>query len=63
MYAGGAELNYSIHENQEGDLIHGIISVSDARQLPPSVQLEIEITQLFRKQGEWRFSFPLERQR
>ncbi|MFP3124323.1 hypothetical protein OH784_16480 [Ectobacillus funiculus] len=63
MDADGTELNYSIHEKQVGDLIRGLISVSDAKQLPSSVQLEIDITQLFRKQGEWRFSFPLERQR
>jgi hypothetical protein len=44
-------------------LIHGIISVSDAKQLPSSIQLEIEITQLFEKKGEWHFAFPLERQR
>lgn len=63
LYADGTELNYSIHEKQAGELIHGIISVSDAKQLPSSIQLEIEITQLFEKKGEWRFAFPLERQR
>lgn len=63
LYADGTELNYSIHENQAGELIRGTISVSDAKGLPSSVQLEIEITQIFGEQGEWRFSFPLERQR
>lgn len=63
LYADGTELDYDMYETQAGDFMRGTIFVSDAKELPSSFQLEFEVTKVFGKQGEWRFSFPLERQR
>lgn len=63
LYADGTELDYDMYETQAGDFMRGTIFVSDAKELPSSFQLEFEVTEVFGKQGEWRFSFPLERQR